>query len=579
MTASGERARILIVDDERQIRWLLSNLLSEHHECAEADSAEKALELIGREKFDLVLSDIMMEGITGLEMIPQVLGLAPDTVVIMVSAESHIESAIEAMRAGAFDYVTKPFDFRQVEAAVRRGLEHRALLDAKRRYERDLEELVRRRTEELNHAVSHDGVTGLPNRVLFNDRLGQAVSAATKGGQTLAVMLLDLDRLKAVNESLGYAAGDRLLRVVAERVEGCLGGGETVARFGGDELSLLTNPVRGAAEVAAMAGSILEALGRPVELDGHEVYVTASVGVALFPHDGDDAEALLGRAAAAMYTARGQGGNCFRFYSADMEAEALKRISLEFDLRRALERGEIILHYQPQVEMATGRIVGAEALVRWQHPRLGLIPPAEFIPLAEATGLIVPIGEWVLRAAIRQCGDWQEGGLAPLRVAVNLSARQFQQPDLVEVVRASLLEAGFEPARLELEVTESSVVSDRDAAVAALRELRAMGVRVAIDDFGTGHSSLSHLKHLPVDTLKIDRSFIRDMAADPNDEAIVGAVVKLGHSLGLNVTAEGVEEEAQSSLLGALGCDEAQGYLFGRALPPDDFQKLLRGKA
>ncbi|MDQ3742810.1 MAG: EAL domain-containing protein [Acidobacteriota bacterium] len=579
MTASGERARILIVDDERQIRWLLSNLLSEQHECAEADSAEKALELIGREKFDLVLSDITMDGITGLEMIPRVLELAPDAVVIMVSAESNIESAIEAMRAGAFDYVTKPFDFRQVEVAVRRGLEHRALLDAKRRYERDLEELVQRRTEELNHAVSHDGVTSLPNRVLFNDRLGQAVSAATKGGQTLAVMLLDLDRLKAVNESLGYAAGDRLLRVVAERVRGCLGGDETVARFGGDELSLLTNPVRGAAEVAAMAGSILEALGRPVELDGHEVYVTASVGVALFPHDGDDAEALLSRAAAAMYTARGQGGNCFRFYSADMEAEALKRLSLECDLRRALERGEIILHYQPQVEMATGRVVGAEALVRWQHPRQGLIPPAEFIPLAEATGLIVPIGEWVLRAAIRQCGVWQEGGLAPLRVAVNLSARQFQQPDLVEMVRGSLAEAGFEPGRLELEITESSVVSDRDVAVAALRELRAMGVRVAIDDFGTGHSSLSHLKHLPVDTLKIDRSFIRDMAADPNDEDIVGAVVKLGHSLGLNVTAEGVEEEAQSSLLGALGCDEAQGYLFGRALPPDDFEKLLRGKA
>jgi diguanylate cyclase (GGDEF)-like protein len=579
MTASGERARILIVDDERQIRWLLRSLLCESYECAEAGSSEKALDLLGRREFDLVLSDIMMEGINGLEMIPRVLALAPDTVVIMVSAESHIESAIEAMRAGAFDYVTKPFDFRQVEVAVRRGLEHRALLDAKRRYERDLEELVSRRTQELNHAVSHDGVTGLPNRVLFNDRLGQAVGAAAKGGQTLAVMLLDLDRLKAVNESLGYAAGDRLLRAVAERVKGCLGGGETVARFGGDELSLLTNPVGRAAEVAAMAGSILEALGRPVELDGHEVYVTASVGVALFPHDGDDAEALLGRAAAAMYTARGQGGNCFRFYSADMEAEALKRLSLEFDLRRALERGEIILHYQPQVEMATGRVVGAEALVRWQHPRLGLIPPAKFIPLAEATGLIVPIGEWVLRAAIRQCGDWQEGGLAPLRVAVNLSARQFQQPDLVDVVRASLAEAGFEPCRLELEVTESSVVSDRDAAVAALRELRAMGVRVAIDDFGTGHSSLSHLKHLPVDTLKIDRSFIRDMAADPNDEAIVGAVVKLGHSLGLNVTAEGVEEEAQSSLLGALGCDEAQGYLFGRALPPDDFEKLLRGKA
>jgi diguanylate cyclase (GGDEF)-like protein len=471
--------------------------------------------------------------------------------------------------------MTKPFNFKQVEAAVRRGLEHRALLEAKRRYERDLEELVRRRTEELNHAVSHDEVTGLPNRVLFNDRLCQAVGAARKGGETLAIMFLDIDRLKAVNESLGYAAGDRLLRAVAERVGGRLGGGNTVARFGADELSLLFNSIGEVGDAAAAATSVLEALRRPIELDGHEVYVTASVGVSLFPHDGGDAQTLLSRAVAAMYSAREQGGNCYRFYSPDMNAEALKRLSLESDLRRALEGEEFVIHYQPQVELATGRFVGTEALVRWQHPRLGLIPPAEFIPLAEDTGLIVPIGEWVLRAAVRQCGEWQARGLGPLRVAVNLSPRQFQQPSLVEVVRGSLLEAGLDPCRLELEVTESSVVLNREAAVATLSVMRAVGVRVAIDDFGTGHSSLSYLKHLPVDTLKIDRSFVRDLADDPNDQAIVGAVVKLGHSLGLNVKAEGVEDEAQSRLLGALGCDEAQGYLFGRPVPAEAFEKLL----
>jgi predicted signal transduction protein with EAL and GGDEF domain len=540
MLTSGSRANILIVDDERQIRWLLRSLLCESCECTEAGSAEEALDLLRRREFDLVLSDITMGGITGLEMIPRVLDLAPDTVVIMVSGEGHIESAIEAMRAGAFDYVTKPFDFRQVEAAVRRGLEHRALLAAKRRYERDLEELVKRRTEELNHAVSHDDVTGLPNRVLFNDRLSQAVSAARKSGQTLAVMFLDLDGLKIVNDSLGYAA-------------------------------------RGAGDAAGAAEGVLEALRNPVELDGHEVYVTASVGVSLFPHDGDDAETLLSSAVAAMYRAREQGGNCYRFYSPDMNEEALRRLSLECDLRRALERGEFVVHYQPQVELASGRFVGAEALVRWQHPRLGLVSPAEFIPLAEATGMIVPLGEWVLRTAVRQCGDWQGRGLGPLRVAVNLSPRQFQQPDLVEAVRGSLLEAGLDPRQLELEVTESSVVSNREAAVATLREIRGVGVRVAIDDFGTGHSSLGYLKHLPVDTLKIDRSFVRDLATDPNDEAIVAAVVKLGHSLGLKVKAEGVEDEAQSRLLGALGCDEAQGYLFGRALPAEEFETLFRG--
>jgi len=419
-------------------------------------------------------------------------------------------------------------------------------------------------------------VTGLPNRVLFNDRLGQAVGTARKSGQTPAVMFLDIDRLKVVNDSLGYAAGDRLLRAVAERVGECLGDGDTVARFGGDELSLLLNSARGAGEVAEAAGGVLAAIGRPIELDGRELYVTASIGVSLFPHDGEHAEALLSRAAAAMYRAREQGGNCYRFYSPDMNEEALRRLSLECDLRRALERDEFVVHYQPQVELATGRFVGAEALVRWNHPRLGLVPPAEFIPLAETTGLIVPVGEWVLRTAVRRCGDWQRLGFGPLRVAVNLSPRQFQQPGLVETVRGSLLEAGLDPRSLELEVTESSVVSNREAAVATLREMRAIGVSVAIDDFGTGQSSLSYLKHLPVDTLKIDRSFVRDLAADANDEAIVGAVVKLGHSLGLSVKAEGVEDESQSRLLGALGCDEAQGYLFGRPLPTDAFEKLLR---
>ena len=576
MLVSSGKASILIVEDERQIRLLLRSLLCEQYECAEAGSAEEALDLLGRREFDLVMSDITMAGITGLEMIPRVKSLAPDTVVIMVSGECHIESAIEAMRAGAFDYVTKPFDFRQVEAAVRRGLEHRALLEAKRRYERDLEELVRTRTEELNHAVSHDEVTGLPNRVLFNDRLSQAVAAARKGGQTLAVMLLDIDRLKVVNESLGYIAGDRLLRGLARRVDQCLGGGGTAARFEGDELSFLLSPARDAGEVAAAAGCVLEALGRPVELDGHEVYVTASVGISLFPHDGDDAHTLLTRAATAMYGAQEQGGNCYRFYSADMQAEALRRFSLESDLRRALEREEMTLHYQPQVEMATGRVVGVEALVRWQHPRLGLIPPAEFIPLAEATGLIVPIGEWVLREATRRCGDWQRRGLGPLRVAVNLSPRQLQQAGLVETVCDALSRAWLDGGSLELEVTESSVVSDRETAVAALRGLRAVGVSVAIDDFGTGYSSLSYLKHLPADALKIDRSFVRDVTTDPTGEAIVGAVVRLGHSLGLSVKAEGVEDEAQSRLLGALGCDLAQGYLYSRPVPPDALEKLLR---
>jgi diguanylate cyclase len=591
------RARILIADDDAQIRSILRELLGEAYECREVSSAEEALELLRVERFHLVLSDITMGGISGLEMIPHVLRRAPDTVVVMISGEQTIESAITAMRAGAFDYVTKPFDLDHVEAAVRRALEHHALRAAKRHYEAHLEELVEARTAELRrantelrrevgerrraeekivHMAYHDALTELPNQALFKDRLTQELSTSRGEGRKTAVIFLAVDRLKKVNDTLGYAAGDALLRGVARLLAGRVRQADTAAYFGGNEFALLLTRVGGAEEAAKFAEGVREALRRPLDCGGRELYVTASFGVSLCPDDGEDCHTLLKNAAAALYRAKQKGGDAYEFFTPDMHERALKRLSLENDLRRALEREEFEVHYQPRVEAASGRVVGMEALARWRHPELGLVSPAEFIPVAEETGMIGPLGERVLRTACAQNGAWREGGLGPLRVGVNLSLRQFQQPDLIQMVERTLAETGLDAGGLELELTESSMMHDAAHAVETLRRLKATGIKISVDDFGSGYSSLSYLKHLPLDVLKIDLSFVRDMAADQNNAAIVKAIITLAHSLGLTAVAEGVETEEQAALLRRMGCDEMQGYLFSRPLPAADFERFVR---
>lgn len=575
MSATDKKVRILIADDDPQIREMLHALLREDYECTEVCSAEEALALLRTEGFDLVLSDITMSGISGLEMVPEVLRLAPDTVVIMISGEQTIESAIAAMRVGAFDYITKPFDLRHVEAAVRRGLEHHALREAKRLYENHLEELVKQRTAERDHLAYHDALTDLPNRMLFEDRLVNALNLAHRNGQKLAVLSLSLDRFKKFNDTLGHVMADRLLRSVAERLTTCVREGDTVARTEGDEFSLLLSSIGGTENVIEMARSIQQSLKTPFAIEGHELYVTASIGVGLYPDDGTEAQMLLKNAGAALYRAKQQGGDNYQFYSADMNARAFKRLSLENKLRGALERSEFAVYYQAQINSDTQQIVGAEALVRWQHPELGLVSPAEFIPLAEDTGLIAPIGEWVLRTACAQNRSWKEMGLSPLRIAVNFSPRQFQQTDLVEMVGSALTESGLDPGCLELELTESSIMKNAEQTVATLHQLKEMGIKISIDDFGSGYSSLTYLKHLPLDTLKIDRSFVRDMTTDSNNAAIVMAIITLAHSLKLQVIAEGVETEDQSRFLRLLKCDEMQGYLFSRPLPAEAFERLL----
>jgi diguanylate cyclase (GGDEF)-like protein len=577
VNADNNNAHILIVDDEPEIRNMVRGMLRENYKCTTAGSAEEALLLLQKEKYELVISDINMGGMSGLEMIPQVRASAPDTVIMMISGEQTIESAIEAMRGGAFDYIMKPFDFQHVEAAVRRALEHHSLLAAKRRHENHLEELVRQRTAELNHLAYHDALTDLPNRILFEDRLTQALLLAERNRQTLGMLFLSLDRFKKVHDTLGRAIGDRLLQKVAERLRCSAHQGETVARFEGDEFALLLTQIGGTEneDVGAVIFQLNESLKLPFIIDEHELFITVSIGISLYPDDGADAPTMLKNADAALYRAREQGGDNYQFYTADMNAKAMKRLTLENSLRRALERSEFEVYYQPVLDINTRKIVGMESLLRWHHPELGLVQPAEFIPLAEDTGMIVPIGEWVLRTSCGQSKSWQEAGFAPLSLAVNLSARQFQQQNLAEVVVRILQETGLNAHDLELELTESSIMKNAESAVRTLGELKAMGVKIAIDDFGTGYSSLGYLKRLPIDTLKIDRSFVCDVTTDPDDAALVMAIITLAHNLRLKVIAEGVDTEEQLKFLHLLRCDEWQGYLFSRPLPVEAFEDLL----
>jgi len=429
--------------------------------------------------------------------------------------------------------------------------------------------------EKLNHLAYHDALTDLPNQVLFKDRLKQAIALSRRSDQMQAVLLLNLDRFKTINDSLGYTAGDRLLQSVGQRLTSCVRESDTVARFGSDEFAILLTQIPRAQDAANAARAIKHSLDQAFIFEDQEIFVSTSIGISLYPSDGRDTAGLLKTAGAALDRAKVQGGNTYQFYTAGGTTRALKQLVLESNLRPGLERSEFFLHYQPQVAIHDFHLVGMEALVRWQHPSFGLLYPSEFISLAEESGMIISLGDWILRKACAQSKAWQDAGLAPMLLSVNFSARQFQQPTFITDVTHILKETNLDPRWLELELTESSIMKDPEEAIEKLHELKLMGIKVAIDDFGTGYSSLNYLKRFPIDTLKIDKTFVADVCKDPHDTAIVRAIINLGHALDLTVIAEGVETKEQLQYLSALECDVVQGFLFSKALSAKAFEELL----
>jgi diguanylate cyclase (GGDEF)-like protein/PAS domain S-box-containing protein len=440
-------------------------------------------------------------------------------------------------------------------------------------------DITQRRNAErqIVYQAYHDSLTGLANRTLFRDRVSQAINLARRDRCGLAVLFLDLDQFKLINDTLGHATGDRLLIEIARRLQHEVRDGDTLARVGGDEYTLLLRNIIDGNDAVRVAQKVLDTIARPVEVDGQRLYLTTSIGICVYPADGEEAEALLTNADIAMYRAKELGRNRFELCTPAMNAKSVARLTLERDLRLAVERGELTLHYQPQVRIDTGQAVGVESLLRWNHPERGLVRPAEFIGVAEDTRLILPIGEWVLRTACEQARQWQRDGCPELRVAVNLSALQFQQQSLVSVVKSVLNETGVDPDLLVFEITESAAMNDAQLTVEVLTMLRSMGLRVAIDDFGTGHASLAYLRQFPIDSLKIDRSFISDLETSREGVAIINAIVGLAHGLDLEVVAEGVETAGQLQFLTERGCEEYQGFLISEPLTADEVPAFVEG--
>jgi diguanylate cyclase (GGDEF)-like protein len=430
--------------------------------------------------------------------------------------------------------------------------------------------------QQIEYLATHDGLTNLPNRVMFNQLLHFEIETARRHRRQFAVLFIDLDRFKIINDSLGHEAGDTLLVEIADRLRLNLRSSDIVARLGGDEFVVILADAAERRDVEAIAKMLLSTVSRPLELCGHECHTTASIGIAMYPADGADVPTLTKNADMAMYLAKEDGKNGFRFFAKEVKIQSIERLKLETGLRRALEREEFLLNYQPKVDLATGQITGVEALLRWSHPDLGMLPPMQFIPLAEETGLIVPIGRWVLKQACAQNMAWQRQGLRPLSMAVNLSPRQFADENLLQDIDEALKSCGMSPALLQLEVTESMVMQNVPRAIKVLDAIQSRGIRLAIDDFGTGYSSMSLMKQFPIDTIKIDRSFVRDLPKDSEDQAIAQAIISMGKALGLTVIAEGVETADQEAFLRDHACDEMQGFLFGKPMPPEHLPDLLR---
>lgn len=569
---------LLVVDDIPDNIHELLEALKERYRIQVANTGERALEIVaGPNPPDLVLLDVKMPGIDGFEVCRRIKAMPAGhrIPVIFVTVLDAVRQIVKGFELGASDYITKPFDVDEVHARVRTHLELARL-------RRLLEDMVAQRTamlqvseERYRILAQRDPVTGLPNRALFAELLTHAVQQAQRTGTPFALLSLDLDNFKTINESLGHRRGDQLLAEVARRLQKLLPESDAMARLGGDEFAVIVERQEDMPWVDLLAQRMIEALATPFVFDGEPVYVGACIGIALYPNDAADADTLQRHADAALHRAKAQGRGMLQFFAPELSNQARSRLTLDSELRRAISGDELRLHYQPQIDLHSGHIIGMEALVRWQHPARGMVPPGEFIAFAEESSLVVRLGKWVLEEATRQMRIWLDEGIDPPPVSVNVSAVQLSRGTMAAYVEQALCANRLRPDLLELEITESFIMRDRERSLRSLAELKALGVRLTIDDFGTGYCSLAYLQQLEVDKLKVDMSFVQDMTDNPGNASIVRAVIAMGHSLGLGIVAEGVETDEQARELRRLQCDAIQGYLVSRPLPADDMGAFL----
>jgi diguanylate cyclase (GGDEF)-like protein len=570
--AAGKREiRVLLVEASASEAGLLQMLFSRTnatvHKVTRAETVDEALEVLDAAEFDVVLLDLNVTGTPGLDPLRRLHGrtAAAHIPIVVMTEDAQEELALQALQGGAQEYLVRgEFQARALVRTIQRAIDRQQMLS-------QLGESLER---EL-YLGSHDSLTGLPNRYLFNDRLSQALLGHSRRQGWLGVLYLNLDRFKSVNETLGHAAGDQLIQSVARRLVACLRSSDSTARLGSDEFAVLLPQMSQGLDAAKVAQNIERALEKPFRLAGREAHVSVSIGIAISPDDGAEPEALITNAEAAMRHAKNAGGRGHCFYTSRMNASSHRLLTLEGHLQEAIEKGELSLHYQPIVDGRTGRMISSEALVRWKHPDFGMIPPNDFIPIAETRGLIAQLGAWVLRTVCRQIVDWRENGCQSVPVAVNVSPKQFLDTDFLGLVMQTLMDSGIDGAELHLEITESCVMRDVDMVVEALLALKQLNIRFAIDDFGTGFSSLNVLRKLPLDSLKIDRSFVRDAAEDEGSATVISAVIGLANNLGLEVIAEGVETEQDRQLLLQRGCTHMQGFYFARPQPIGEFTRML----
>jgi diguanylate cyclase (GGDEF)-like protein len=561
---------VLLVEDNPGDARLLGKIFNEEGshstKLTRVDCMSAAETHLAEHAVDIILLDLGLPDAQGLEAIQRAHAAAPGVPLVVLTGLDDELLAVQALQQGAQDYLIKgQIETRGLLRALRYAIERKTM-----------ESAALAMARQMAHSAEHDFLTGLPNRMLLNDRVGQAIALATRHTKKVAVLFLDLDGFKHINDSLGHPIGDKLLQSVAKRLVDCIRGSDSVSRQGGDEFVLLLLELERAEDAAVTARRMLEAVAQPHTIDQHELHVTASIGLSIYPDDGLDAETLIKNADTAMYQAKENGRRSFQFFKPAMNVRAVERQFIEEGLRRALERQEFALHYQPTVNLMTGAITGAEALIRWTHPTRGSIAPAQFIPVAEDCGLILPIGAWVLREACAQAQAWMDAGLPIMSMAVNVSAMEFRDKNFLDGLFAILSETGLDPRSLELELTESVLMKHAEFTASVLQILRKRGVQVAVDDFGTGYSSLSYLQKFPVDALKIDQSFVRQISTAGDDTTIVKAVIGMARSLKLRVIAEGVETLDEVAFLRAYRCEEAQGYYFSRPVLPQQFAMLLR---